>query len=128
MRRALIAFGLIAGTLLPALFATVWLFGCCVLPFHQTLHRILPLCHIAIFAHSGGRSHEQPATTPAQEKRPAHVRLVTEVAAGFAVPFARASHFFIPCSAAAYRSFIALGALRCDRDVGLHALFSAFLI
>lgn len=128
MRRALIAFGLIAGTLLPALFATVWLFGCCVLPFHQTLHRILPLCRIAMFAHSGGRSHEQPATTPAQEKRPAPVRLVTEGTAGFALPFAPTSHFISPCSAAGYRSFITLGALRCDRDVGLQALFSAFLI
>ena len=35
---------------------------------------------------------------------------------------------FPPFSAAAYRTFITLGAVRCDRDVGLHTLLATFLI
>jgi len=35
---------------------------------------------------------------------------------------------FPPLSAVAYRSFMTLGAVRCDRDVGLHTLLATFLI
>ncbi len=33
-----------------------------------------------------------------------------------------------PAATTAYRSFITLGAVRCDRDVGLHVLVATFLI
>lgn len=128
MRRAIIGVAIIAGTLVPAFFATVWLFGCCVLPFHHAIHRLVPICRIAIaFAHDGDRSDQQPSTAP-QEKQRAAQRLATELPARVAVAFAPRVFPLVTCSPAAYRSFIALGAIRCDRDVGLHTLFAIFLI
>jgi hypothetical protein len=127
MRRTAIALGLIAGTLVPALVATVWLFGCCVLPFHQTLHRIVPLCRMAIgFAHSK-QSDQQPSTAPQEKQRPTP-RLMTELTAPFSVSVVNESSPLVTCSPAARRSFMTLGAMRCDRDIGLHTLFATFLI
>jgi hypothetical protein len=124
MRRAAIALGLMIGTLVPALVASVWLFGCCVLPFHQTLHRIVPLCRIATSSHSS----DQRPSTPAQEKQRPAPRLMTELTAAFCVSVVHESSPLVSSSPAARRSLMTLGAIRCDRDVGLHTLFATFLI
>ena len=127
MKRAAIVLGLMIATPVPALVATVWLFGCCVLPFHQTLHRIVPLCRLAIGLAHSERSDQQPSTAPQGKQRPAR-RLMTEVTGTFSVSLVPESSPLVTSSPAAYRSFITLGAIRCDRDVGLHTLFAAFLI
>ncbi|PYQ58546.1 MAG: hypothetical protein DMF58_14995 [Acidobacteria bacterium] len=109
MRRSAIALAVIAGTIVPAFIATVWLFGCCVLPFHHAIHRLLPL-------------------TAPKAKQPPSIRFVTELTSAFGVHLVRRSSPLLADSPAAYRSFITLGAIRCDRDVGLHMLFATFLI
>jgi len=126
MRRAIVGVAIIAGSLIPACVATVWLFGCCVLPFHRVLHRLVPLCRIAI-AHDSEKTDQQPSKQPESKPRPAQ-RLATELTAMFGVPFAPQTFPATLSSAAAYRSFITLGAVRCDQDVGLHTLFATFLI
>lgn len=128
MRRIAIVTGIVAGTLIPSLVATVWLFGCCVLPFHRVMHRLVPLCRIATSqADHGDRSDQQPSTTPQAKQRPVSM-VTTEPTSYFAVPFAPHASPVITASPAAYRSFITLGAVRCDRDIGLHTLIAIFLI
>src|SRR5207244_3064675 len=98
----------------PACVATVWLFGCCVLPFHRVMHRLLPLCRMAIaISHDRDGTGQQPSTTPREKQQPAQ-RLATELTAAFGLPFNPQSFPAIISSAAAYRSFITLGAIRCD--------------
>src|SRR6266849_3953183 len=48
MRRTAIAAAWIAGTTVPLVGAVVFLFGCCVLPFHAYIHKAIPLCHLAM--------------------------------------------------------------------------------
>ena len=128
MRRIIFAAGIVTTTLVPALVATVWLFGCCVLPFHGAIHRLIPLCRIAIaMAHGGDDSDQQPSTTPQEKQRPAQ-RMATEPTANIGVPFTPRSSPLISHTPSAYRSSITLGALRCDCDVGLHTLFATFLV
>ena len=124
MRRAAIALGLIASTVIPALVATAWLFGCCVLPFHRTLHRLVPLCRMATHTPAS----DQQTSTPAQEKQRPTPRLITDLTAAFSVSAVYVSSPLVTSSPAARRSFMTLGAIRCDRDIGLHTLFATFLI
>jgi hypothetical protein len=112
--------------------ATVFVFGCCVLPFHGVIHRLMPLCHMATELMSGAHHHGDraaQASMPAPEKQQPVKRLVTNVANPFRLAAATAERRMIaPNAATAYRSFITLGAVRCDRDVGLHVFVETFLI
>jgi hypothetical protein len=123
MRRRIFAIAWIAGATVPLLLATVFVFGCCVLPFHQTVHKLMPLCETAADMMRG--EHDHDATPPAPLKK---IRATTSVpGSSFIVPrssFATTS----PAAATHYRSFISLGATRCDRDVGWHVLVATFLI
>ena len=120
---------------MPLLLATVFLVGCCVLPFHQVVHKLMPICEMAANVirgeqHAGhGGEHDALPPSPAREKQEPVKRIVTEVpgmfrlaAVGDGTPVIAAN------TTTGYRSFIALGAVRCDRDVGLHVLVSTFLI
>ena len=124
MRRAVLAMVVIAGATVPALVAAVWLFGCCVLPFHGVMHRLLPLCRLAAAPADPG--HEPASVPAAKPQRIVHRMLpapgVTVIPSN--PPRAR----LVTASPAAYRSAIALGALRCDDDVGLHTLLATFVI
>jgi hypothetical protein len=125
MKRVAIAGAWLIGSVVPLTLAALYFFGCCVLPYHQTLHKLLPLCSIAsvMMRTDDGESRQ---STPAREKSektakksvpsllPAHL----EVAASSD----RGSHHFVQ-DALHYRSFIALGAMRCDDDVGLRLSF-----
>jgi hypothetical protein len=123
MSRRIIAVAWIAGATVPLLAGTLYLIGCCVLPFHAAMHELMPVCEMAA-------SHEEaPASTPAPEKDAAAKRLVTALPNTLRV--ARATSMepaAAPAAATAYRSFITLGAIRCDRDVGLHVLVRTFLV
>ena len=131
MRRRLIAAAWIAGATVPLLLATLFVVGCCVLPFHGLLHKVMPACEIAAHLMRGGHDHDdhpQPSP-PAQERQ--------EPAKQFAASLTAATPFTHEVSqelrlriapAAAYRSFITLGALRCDQDVGVVILDQTFLI
>jgi len=129
MRRTFIAAVWIAGTTVPLLMSVVFVFGCCVLPFHAVIHRALPLCHVATGIMRGEHGDHEKQPLPAREKKAPAKRLATEVPRSFGLAaFTAAAPRIAPRDATAYRSFIALGALRCDHDVGLHLLVASLLI
>lgn len=131
MKRAVIAAAWIAGATIPLLVAVVFIFGCCVLPFHGVIHKAMPLCDLAI-GFISGEHHDhaaQQTPTPAREKQEPVKRIATEVPRTFHLAVtATVQHAVRANDAASYRSFIALGALRCDQDVGLHLLVATLLI
>jgi hypothetical protein len=133
MRRTAIAAVWIAGATVPVLLATVFLFGCCVLPFHNVVHKLVPLCEMAagvLRGEAAAAANEHGTTpAPAREKQEPVKRIATEVPNPFRLAAAGAElRAVTPASTTAYRSFITLGAIRCDRDVGLHVLVESFLI
>lgn len=131
MKRRLIAAAWIVGATGPLLLATVFIFGCCVLPFHHIAHKLMPVCDFAASlmrgdAHGEHAGHHE--ATPPPEKQPLK-RLVTRVPAVFRLAAMTAEPRLLAAApATSYRSFITLGAVRCDRDVGLHVLVETFLI
>ena len=131
MKRTAIAVAWIVGTTVPLLSAVVFVFGCCVLPFHASIHRALPFCHMALQVIGGehARGTEEGQPLPAREKQEPVKRVAVELTrpAQFAA-LAAADRAEAHGEATAHRSFISLGALRCDQDVGLHLLTRTFLI
>lgn len=128
MKRAAIAAAWIVGATVPLLMGTVFLFGCCVLPFHQTLHRLMPVCSAVANFMRGGHDAAQPSS-PASEKQQPVKRIAAEAPRTFRLTMAQAAqHVPAPAAATSYRSFISLGAIRCDQDVGLHLLVETFRI
>jgi hypothetical protein len=129
MRRRVIAAAWIAGATVPLLLATVFLVGCCVLPFHQVAHKLMPICDMAASMMRGDAHADHDATPPAPEKQEPVKRIVTRVTSVFRLAAITAPQIVVaPNATTAYRSFISLGAIRCDRDVGLHVLVETFLI
>lgn len=129
MRRKVIAITWILGATVPLLLATVFLVGCCVLPFHQVAHKLMPICDMAASMMRGDAHAEHEAMPPAPEKQEPVKRMVTRLTNVFRLAAATAPHTVVASNATtAYRSFISLGAIRCDRDVGLHVLVETFLI
>ena len=132
MKQTAIAAAWVAGATVPLLAAVVFVFGCCVLPFHASIHKAVPLCHLALELVSGEQAgHHDPAQQPmpAREKQEPVKRIATDVPRSFqlaALTSVRGAAR--PIDTNAYRSFISLGALRCDQDVGLHVLTRALLI
>ena len=125
VKRTIAAASIALALTLPALVASVWLFGCCVLPFHRAMHRVLPLCHIAAAAHDGAASRQQPSTAPRTVERRIVIRLWS---GGLQAAVVRTGGLKPAAPQVSYRSFITLGAMRCDRDVGLHTLLATFII
>lgn len=134
MKRRLIATAWIAGATVPLLLATVFVVGCCVLPFHHIAHKLMPICEMAASIMRGEpaeHDHEHEATppAPAREKQEPVKRIATEVPLMFRLAAVTAAECAAaPTATTGYRSFITLGAVRCDRDVGLHVLVETFLI
>jgi len=132
MKRTAIAAAWIAGTTVPLVAALVFLFGCCVLPFHAYIHKAMPLCHLAMDVIGGQHAdHHDGAQQPlpARAKQEPVKRIATEVPRSFQLAaLASVLRTSAPAGTSAYRSFISLGALRCDQDVGLYLLASTFLI
>ena len=125
---------LFAGFAIPSGLAAIFVFGCCILPFHKYLHGAMPLCHLAsemLTGHHDGDEHDSdhPVTPP-----PSRERLV------FASPsietFVPARLFLttdgirqrLDTARSDRRSFISLGAVRCENDVGLHLLLATFRV
>jgi len=129
MKRTAIAAAWIVGTTVPLAAALVFVFGCCVLPFHAYLHKAMPLCHLAMDVIAGDHHDGSQQPLPARQKEEPVPRNATtmprsvQLAALAAVP-----HAATPIDSSAYRSFISFGALRCDQDVGLHLLAGSLLI
>jgi hypothetical protein len=132
MRRNAIAAVWILGATAPLLLAAAFLIGCCALPFHGLMHKLMPLCEMAASVVRGDHAgHDHEATPPARQKDEPAKRIITSLPArGLAVDriTAVASSSFAASSATGFRSFIKLGALRCDQDVGLHVFVALFRI
>lgn len=131
MKRTAIAAAWILGTTVPLVLCTVFIVGCCVLPFHQVAHKLMPICHVAadLLRGDSGDHHESQAAAPARDKDAPVKRLVTEIPSAFRLAASQTAHAVIaPTASIAYRSFITLGAVRCDRDVGLYVFVATFLI
>jgi hypothetical protein len=131
MRRTAIAAAWVIGATIPLLAAVVFVFGCCVLPFHGVIHKALPLCDLAVDFIRGEHHdhHGEQTPAPAREKQEPVKRIATEVPRSFQLAVTSAAVRDVTASdATTYRSFIAFGAIRCDRDVGLHLLVATLLI
>lgn len=132
MRRRLVATAWITGTTLPLVAAAVFHFACCLLPFHGTIHDLKPGCEIAAhLMHSGPETDDQKAQPPstAPEKQEPIKRLASDLSSAARIPvLSYEQRPFFATASGTYRSFITLGALRCDQDVGLHVLVKTFLI
>jgi len=132
MRRTAIAAAWVFGATVPLLGAVVFLFGCCVLPFHAYIHKAVPLCHLAIDFMSGEHAdHHDGAQQPmpAREKQEPVKRIATDLPRSFHLAALSSVRLTaMPAVTTAYRSFISLGALRCDQDVGLYLLTGTLLI
>lgn len=132
--RRLIAAAWITGATVPFLMATVFLVGCCVLPFHAVMHKLMPICEMAAGIMRGDHAadrhdHDAVPPPPGREKQEPVKRIATEIPPPFRLALASgAERSVAPSATTAYRSFISLGAMRCDRDVGLHVLVESFLI
>ncbi len=129
MKRALVAAAWIGGSTVPLVAATVFLFGCCVLPFHGVIHKLMPLCEMAANVMRGDHGDHDHETTPARQKEEPVKRIATESPETFPLFAPSPRPEALTSSApAAYRSFLTLGAMRCDQDVGLHVLVETFRI
>lgn len=132
MKRRLIAAVWIAAATVPVLLTTVFLVGCCVLPFHAVMHKLMPICQMAASVMRGDvdPGPENPAVpAESQDRRDAVKRIVTTVPGSVRVLAANTMQRLLPPAAATgYRSYISLGAIRCDRDVGLYVLAESFLV
>jgi hypothetical protein len=131
VRRAAIAAAWIVGATVPLLMAVVFVFGCCVLPFHAYIHKAMPFCHVAIGIMAGEHGEQRGSAqqqVPAPKKQEPATRMATELPRTFHLSTATSSSDVAVNATTAYRSFISLGAVRCDRDVGLHLLIATFLI
>jgi hypothetical protein len=126
--RKLIATTWLIGGCIGAIAIVVFLFGCCVLPFHAAIHRALPICsHVA-----GILSGRHDLRTPANPAQPKIQPTIAKVLLAKAVTFDRGLELprlvLRSQNAFADRSHRTLGSLRVDDDIGLHTLFSTFLI
>jgi hypothetical protein len=124
MKRAAIATTCLLSATVPVLFAIVFYFGCCVLPFHHAMHRLMPICAVAKQMLARGGETERQTATPASDRNPNEPQLVTNTPARQALQPANAMWRLDVAAASApgYRSFISLGAARCDADVGRQRL------
>ncbi len=131
MKRTAIAAAWVAGATVPLLAAVVFLFGCCVLPFHAYIHKAMPLCRLAVGLINGEHAdhHGAQQPLPARTKQEPVKRIATDLPRSFQLAaVASMARAVTRIDTAAYRSFISLGALRCDQDVGLHLLVATLLI
>ena len=127
MSRRFVAAAWIAGATVPLLLATVFLVGCCVLPFHGVMHKLMPVCSMAMNAMRGHDDGQTPM--PAREKQEPVKRVAVALSemARTQPASAPSMRLSLP-SPTSYRSSISLGALRCDQDVGWYVLVATFLI
>jgi hypothetical protein len=132
MKRSLIATSWMVATGVPLLVSVVFLFGCCVLPFHDVAHKLMPICDVAtslLRGDYGDHHDEAQQSSPAREKEQPVKRLLSETPSSYRLTVSSTPVRMAAANAAtSYRSFISLGATRCDQDVGLYVFVETFLI
>jgi hypothetical protein len=128
MRRTAIAAAWLLGATVPLLGGVVFVFGCCVLPFHAYIHKAMPFCHVAAGMMTGEQHGAPRQQAPASKKQEPAPRMATDLPRAFHLLVTASSSAIAGNPITAYRNFISLGAARCDQDVGLHVLIATFLI
>ncbi len=130
MNRAALATSIVLGTTVPALVATLFIFGCCVLPFHKVIHTVAPLCTMAAGMMTGQQDADQEQTpVPASEKQNQASKFSTELTASCSAVRPEGSHRSVALADRnGLRDLMSLGALRCDQDVGADVLLQNFRI
>ena len=126
VKRLTLTAAALLGASLSAAALSVCLFGCCVLPFHRYVHRIMPLCGgiVRALGHNADPDATPPATRPTH--RPASAKaLAPDAPPSVDIRVGRLASTPLPAS---LRNVVSLGALRCDDDVGLHLLLTTLLI
>jgi hypothetical protein len=124
-RRWLTIGWLIGGTFLPAV-AMVAVFGCCELPLHGLVHRVLPLCQLATRAlslHHQGREPAAPAPARPEQKPVAERAWRPGQRPDVAPPLAVVSMLPAATAGQQTRRSLPAGAFRCDDDVGARLAF-----
>lgn len=125
---------LLTGIAVPLAMAGIFVFGCCILPFHKYLHGAMPLCHLAsgvLAGHHDGDEHggDHPATPPpSREKLSFASSSVVASAAVRLFTTAEGTRQRFDTARSDHRSVISLGAVRCENDVGLQLLLATFRI
>jgi hypothetical protein len=114
----------ITGSVLPLALSMLFTFGCCVLPFHQLLHRYVPACHITRILLEPSRDQGRKQLLPRSSNADA-VAATPAPQAAIAALFERRSRPSPPRRA---RDLMSLGAIRCESDVGSQKLLSVWLI
>jgi hypothetical protein len=127
MKRTVIIAASIVGAGTPLLAGMIFFFGCCALPFRDVRPKVMPMCHMSVDAMRGEHG-AQRAAMPAREKQEPAKRIASETAGNVSLEVPPLVAATSASARESYRSFITLGAMRCDRDVGLHLLDSTFLI
>ncbi len=130
MKRTSIAASIVLGTTVPAIAVTLFILGCCVLPFHKVIHTVAPLCTMAAGMMTGQHdASPQQTPVPAPEKQRPILKFSTELTAHFSVVNPGVSHrSVLPADCRGLRDRVTLGALRCDQDVGSDVLLQTFRI
>lgn len=109
------------------LLATVWVMGCCALPFHAAMHEAMPVCH-AMMNREASSSQPQAPASERQEPVKRMIASLTSAAHASAQPLATRADSPRLQVLNDHRNVISLGAVRCDQDVGLHVLVDTFRI
>ena len=125
---------LLTGFAVPSALAGIFVFGCCIFPFHKYLHGAMPLCHLAsgvLAGHHDGDEHggDHPATPPPSREKLsiASSSVVASVAVRLFMTTDVTRQRF-DTARSDHRSVISLGAVRCENDVGLQLLLTTFRI
>ena len=127
---------LLGGIAIPSLLAAAFLFGCCILPFHRQLDHFVPFCHLAADVLEGGHhdaadghgGHDQPVTPAPQKGKASASSAAVAASEHRIVETPSVIAVLVAASLASFRSFITLGAARCDADIGLQILLTTFRI
>jgi hypothetical protein len=127
--RKVIAAAWIIGSVAGALTLVVFLFGCCVLPFHRVLHRVFPCVHAAGIL-SGAHGDHTPAAPGRSKAAPAIAKVLPAKVSAQNSQVASQRLLLSPAAHndRALRNLRSLGAMRVDDDIGLHTLLATFLI
>ena len=120
MKRVAIAFVWLGAMTIPVVLALVYSFGCCVLPFHNVLHRVLPLCAMAraLSSHALPDGHDDATPPSRRHHQPANHALVRGSVRSHSDAPVHSHLAWATRSDGAYRTFISHGAARCDDDTG----------
>jgi hypothetical protein len=106
--------------------AAFLLVGCCILPFHGLVHRLVPLCEMAAAVVGGhdaghGHDHDHPAAAERQDGSGSGARHQASwqpaLRSGLLVALTATADRPLD-SAARYRTLVSLGAIRLDEDDG----------